>query len=252
MFNRPLSPGARAPGPLDAKPGGGGDGSPRILFADDDNLSRQLVQTILSQAGLSPLLAEDGQQVLEMWRRQPVDLIILDVMMPRLDGFEACRAIRQTSDVPIMMLTSRTGEADVLRGFEAGADDYLSKPFRPKELLARIYAILQRTHRAPAAPAQLAYRELTLDPAAQRLTRREGVVSVSQLEFQILQYMLQRLGRVVSKEDLFKNVWGYAMPAGGMNLVEVAISRLREKIEDDPAQPVYIQTVRGAGYRCGD
>jgi DNA-binding response OmpR family regulator len=222
------------------------------LFADDDSLSRQLVETTLRQSGLTPLLAVDGQQALELWRTHTVDLIILDVTMPRLNGIDTCRAIRLASDIPIMMLTSKTSEADVLKGFEAGADDYLAKPFRPKELVARIQAILQRARSGAASPVSLAYRDLAVDPPAQRLTKRGQTVRVTQLEFQILQYMLERRGSVVSKDDLFRDVWGYAMPSGGMNLVEVAVSRLREKVEDNPSQPQYIQTVRGAGYRFGE
>lgn len=226
--------------------------NPCILFADDDFESRKLVHTTLERAGLTPVLASDGAEALKTWRTQPIDLIILDVKMPQLDGLEVCRRIRKFSDVPVMMLTSLNCEEDILRGFDAGADDYIIKPFQAKELVARIQAILQRVSRlAKASSGSLAYGDLKLDEAAQRVTKRNEIVPATQLEFQLLRYLMQRYGAVVSKENLFQDVWGYVMPFGGLNLIEVAIRRLREKIEDDPSQPVYIQTVRGTGYRFG-
>jgi DNA-binding response OmpR family regulator len=226
--------------------------SPTILFADDDDLSRELVRTMLQQAGMIPVLAADGNEAIKAWSKTAVDLVILDVMMPYRDGFETCRYLRRTSDVPIMMLTSRNSEQDLLKGFEAGADDYIVKPFRPKELLARISAILQRATRlAETGVKHLTYADLHMNVSGQQVTRNDKPLPISQLEFQLLQYLMQHTGVVVSKDDLMRDVWGYTMSSGGLNLVEVAIRRLREKIEQDPAKPVYIKTIRGSGYRFG-
>ena len=225
---------------------------PHILYADDDPSSQQTVQTALKATNLKVLLASSGAEALEVWRKNQLDLIILDVMMPDMSGFEVCQYIRRVSPVPIMMLTGMSREQDLLQGFEAGSDDYIFKPFRPKELIARIHAILQRTARSVTpATGRLMYGGLELDIDAQRALRRGEPVQVTPLEFQLLQYMIQRVGVAISKEELFQNVWGYTMPSGGMNLIEVAVRRLREKIEDDPSRPAYIQTVRGVGYRFG-
>jgi len=229
--------------------------SPRILFVDDDPVSRHLVEKMLQQAEMMPYLAQDGAQALEIWHNTPLDLIILDIMMPVMDGLETCRRIRRVSEIPIMMLTARGSEDDIIQGFEAGADDYLVKPFRPKELVARIRAILRRmSPMTTITPPEnkLSYGDLTLDLTARRVTRRDEVIPVTPLEFRLLHYLLQRVGVVVSKEELFRDVWGYAMPSGGMNLIEVTIRRLRGKIEDTPDRPRYIQTVWGVGYRFGN
>jgi len=226
---------------------------PRVLFADDDHITRQVIQTALENAEMEVFLAQDGATALELWRTRPFDIAILDVMMPEIDGFAVCRTIRENSDLPIMILTAMGREEDILRGFDCGADDYLTKPFRHKELIARVQAILQRMQRLALPPeSQLTYTDLTLDLAAQRLVRAGVNLPITTLEFQLLRYLMQRSGTVISKEDLFQNVWGYMMPAGGMNLIEVAVRRLRGKIEADPARPRYIQTVRGAGYRLGE
>ncbi len=226
--------------------------APQILFADDDPSSQQMVQTALKAANLKVLLASSGAEALEVWRNNPLDLIILDVMMPDMSGFEVCQYIRRVSPVPIMMLTGMSREQDILQGFESGSDDYIFKPFRPKELIARIHAILQRTSRSVTqTTGRLMYGDLELDIDAQRALRRGEPIQVTPLEFQLLQYMIQRVGVALSKEELFQNVWGYTMPSGGMNLIEVAVRRLREKVEEDPSHPAYIQTVRGVGYRFG-
>ncbi|MCX6020519.1 MAG: response regulator transcription factor [Chloroflexi bacterium] len=221
-----------------------------ILFADDDRGVRELVRVTLERAEMKVIPAANGAQLIELWRAATGDLVLLDVNMPRMSGLEVCRYIRRISDIPIMMLTAMDREEDVVAGFEAGADDYITKPFRPNELIARIHAILQRASR-PSRPwgSRLTAGELMLDIAGRQVTLRDQPVAVTQLELQLLQYIMQRPGVAVSKEDLFQNVWGYAMPVGGMNLIEAAIRRLREKIEDDPSQPQRIHTVRGAGYR---
>ncbi len=229
----------------------------RILFVDDDTDIRELIRIVLPRAGFSVLLAENGLQALEMYSRNQVGLVILDIMMPNMDGLEVCRRIRQVADTPIILLTARGQEEDVVEGFEAGADDYIVKPVRPKELVARIQAILNRVERQrEETPHNLIYKHLTLDLDARRVTYYGKNIPVTPLEFQLLQYLIERQGSVLSKEDLLHNVWGYAKAADDinldMNLIEAAIKRLRKKIESDPSRPQYIQTVWGTGYRMGD
>jgi len=225
----------------------------RILFADDDPEIRQMIKLVLEKAGMQVYLAENGQQALDMWRRRPVDVVVLDIMMPLLDGLSVCRRIRQTSTVPVILLSAMAQEEEVVCGLEAGADDYIVKPFRPKELVARLRAVAQRAARHyPESEAVLSFGDLRLDCGGQWVIKKGRPVQLTPLEFRLLQYLMQNIGVVFSKEDLFQNVWGYVQPSGEMNLIEAAIRRLRKKIEADPNQPRYIQTVWGAGYRFGD
>jgi DNA-binding response OmpR family regulator len=227
--------------------------SPNILVADDDPETRELIRLILKDAGMKVVLGENGSQLLELWRANPIDLIILDVMMPVMDGFEACERIRRVSDVPIVFLTAKGQEGDVVNGFEIGADDYIVKPFRPGELIARVRAILNRLERLREdAGRRLQFEKLILDLDARRVVARGKTIEVTPLEFQLLQYLMQNVGIVMSKENLLQNVWGYAETAGDLNLIEAAIRRLRRKLELDPSQPEYIHTVWGAGYRFGE
>lgn len=228
-----------------------------ILFVDDDTDIRELIRIVLHRSGFNVLSAENGVQALEMYSRNQVGLVILDIMMPNMDGLEVCRRIRQVADTPIILLTARGQEEDVVEGFEAGADDYIVKPVRPKELVARIQAILNRVERLrEETPHHLMYKHLALDLDARRVTYYGKNIPVTPLEFQLLQYLIERQGSVLSKEDLLHNVWGYAKAADDinldMNLIEAAIKRLRKKIESDPSRPQYIQTVWGTGYRMGD
>ena len=223
-----------------------------ILVADDDQDLRQMVQFVLQRANMNVLLARNSEEAIELYESRPVDLVILDVMMPVMDGLDACRSIRRLSQTPVLMLTGLDGEDDSVAGFDAGADDYIVKPFRPRELVARINAILQRIQRTvPTASNGLTYGDLALDLTARRLTRRGEIISVTPLEMQLLRYFMERPGAAITKEVLFAKVWGYTMPAGGLNLIEAAIRRLREKVEDDPSTPRYIHTMRGVGYRFG-
>ena len=227
--------------------------SPNILVADDDPETRELIRLILKDAGMKVVLGENGSQLLELWRANPIDLIILDVMMPVMDGFEACQRIRRVSDVPIVFLTAKGQEGDVVNGFEIGADDYIVKPFRPGELIARVRAILNRLERLREdAGRRLQFEKLILDLDARRVVARGKTIEVTPLEFQLLQYLMQNVGIVMSKENLLQNVWGYAEAAGDLNLIEAAVRRLRRKLELDPSQPEYIHTVWGAGYRFGE
>jgi len=227
--------------------------SPNILVADDDPETRELIRLILKDAGMKVVLGENGSQLLELWRAYPIDLIILDVMMPVMDGFEACERIRRVSDVPIVFLTAKGQEGDVVSGFEIGADDYIVKPFRPGELIARVRAILNRLERLREdVGRRLQFEKLILDLDARRVVARGKTIEVTPLEFQLLQYLMQNVGIVMSKENLLQNVWGYAEAAGDLNLIEAAVRRLRRKLELDPSQPEYIHTVWGAGYRFGE
>jgi DNA-binding response OmpR family regulator len=207
---------------------------------------------ILEPIGVDVEYAENGSQMLDLWRKNRIDLIILDIMMPIMDGLEACNRIRQVSDVPIIFLSSKGEEDDIVAGFETGAHEYVLKPFRPKELIARVKAMLLRREVKERIDKQLAFDRLVLDLDAQRVISHGTMIEVSPLEYRLLQYMMQNIGVVISKEDLLKYVWGYVDVAGDMNLIEAAIRRLRRKLELDPSNPEYIQTVWGAGYRFGN
>ena len=224
-----------------------------VLFADDDADNQQIVEFALRGEQINLIYADNGIQALNLLHSDSIDLVILDVMMPIMDGIEACRRIRRISDIPIIILTAKDKEQDVIDGFEAGADDYIVKPFRPRELAARIHAILQRSnyHRRPTKK-ELAFNELKLDLESHCVQNEEKNIDVTPLEFQLLQYLMQHAGVVLSKEDLLKNVWGYVETAGDTNLIEATIRRLRKKVEEDPSRPRYIQTVWGSGYRLGD
>ena len=224
----------------------------QVLCVDDDPDTRIMLGVILKPIGIEVIYAENGSQMLEIWRKNRIDLIILDIMMPIMDGLEACKRIRQVSDVPIIFLSSKGEEDDIVAGFAIGAHDYVLKPFRPKELLARVRAMLLRREEKDRIDKQLAFDRLVLDLDAQRVISHGTTIEVSPLEFRLLQYMMQNIGVVISKEDLLKYVWGYVDVAGDMNLIEAAIRRLRRKLELDPSHPEYIQTVWGAGYRFGN
>ncbi len=223
-----------------------------VLFAEDDADTQELVSLVLQKEGIHVMLANDGPQALDIWRKTPINLMILDILMPEVDGIEICRRVRQISDLPIIFLSARGQEDDVVTGLEIGADDYIIKPFRPRELVARVNTLLKREARRQKAVRQLNYKDLVINLDSHRVTRNSDSLPVSPLEFQLLHYMMRHAGKVVSKPDLLQNVWGYAKQVGNMNLVETTIRRLRMKVEHNPSQPEYIQTVWGAGYRLGD
>jgi DNA-binding response OmpR family regulator len=192
----------------------------------------------------------DGVAALEAFDKTPSDMVILDIMMPRMDGFAACAEIRRRSDVPVIMLTALGGVDDVVKGFNLGADDYISKPFTFKELLARIEAVFRRSDwmRTPPPMHTIVNGELRINVDSHEVYLHDQEVHLTPIEFQLLHYLMGRPGQSVSKESLFREVWGYDF-AGGTNLVEVAARRLREKIEADPSNPQMILTVRGSGYK---
>ena len=225
-------------------------GSLKILFADDDADIKELVGLILQKEGMSVSFADNGLKAIDTWRKNTFDLIVLDIMMPVMDGLEACRRIRRVSDIPIIMLTSLGQEQDVVMGFEVGADDYIIKPFRPRELIARIQAVHNRFSKLKEIERRrLAFKNLVLDLDARQVIFWGRNIEVTRLEFQLLQYLIQNAGVVISKDDLLQNVWGYDRSIEDTNLIEAAIRRLRKKLETDPSRPRFIQTVWGTGYR---
>lgn len=220
----------------------------RLLLVEDDASIREIVSIGLQAAGFRVVTATDGQQGLASARSGGFDAVILDVMLPSLDGFEVCREIRKFSRIPIVMLTARTDLIDVVVGLESGADDYVKKPFELPELMARLRAVLRRA----AAPADgdvlLAAGRLEIDPAAFTVRRDGAELTLTATEFRLLVELARRPGQVFTRELLLQRVWDYEY-LGESHLVDVAIARLRAKVEDDPAHPALIKTVRGVGYR---
>jgi two-component system response regulator MtrA len=218
-----------------------------VLIVEDDASIREVTALGLSRAGLRVSTAIDGREALAAWRTHEFDAIVLDVMLPRLDGYDVCREIRKSSSLPILMLTARTDTIDVVVGLEAGADDYLKKPFDVPELVARVRALLRRAT-APIAETRISIGPIDIDPE-RFVVRKDGRdVPVTATEFRLLLELAKRPGRVFTREVLLDRVWSYSY-LGDSRLVDVAVQRLRAKVEDDPARPRLIRTVRGAGYK---
>jgi len=219
----------------------------KILAVDDDRELLGLIGFTLRQAGYLAIEAADGPEALAVFEREQPDLVILDVNLPGMNGFEVCRRIREQSATPIMMLTVRSGEEDEVKGLDLGADDYLTKPFSPRSLLARVRALLRRTETDRLAPS-LTCGDLSLDIERQGVSLRGGEpIHLTALEFRLLQYLMANAGHTVSFEKVTNHVWGYR-GAGDRQLLKQLIHRLRQKIEVDPAEPRYIVTVPGVGY----
>ena len=219
----------------------------RILLVEDDPSIREVTALGLQGAGYRVTTSGDGREGLARFRQDPFDLVVLDVMLPSLDGFEVCREIRKESRVPIVMLTARTDTIDVVVGLESGADDYVTKPFEMPELVARIRAVLRR---ATAAPEETVLRVggIDVDPAS-FIARRDGRdLGLTATEFRLLLELARRPGQVFTREMLLERVWNYDY-LGDSRMVDVAVQRLRGKVEADPASPALITTVRGVGYR---
>src|SRR5689334_11912604 len=220
----------------------------RILTVEDDERIRTAVKLALEDEGWKVDEAETGEDALERFSQSPTDVVLIDIMLPGVDGFEVCRSIRRMSDVPIIMVTARNDTHDVVAGLEAGADDYLTKPFAPKELSARIRALLRRVR--PVAPGheRLVFGDLELIPEEGKVLRGGSEVHLTKTEFRLLCELAENRGKVFSREELLDKVWGYDYFGDG-RLVDVHIRRLRTKVEADPATPRHVVTVRGLGYR---
>jgi len=220
----------------------------RILTVEDDERIRTAVKMALEDEGWIVDEADNGEDALETFARHPTDVVLIDIMLPGIDGFEVCRSIRRQSDVPIVMVTARADTHDVVAGLEAGADDYLTKPFAPKELSARIRALLRRARTTDPAIAHLTFGDLEIVPEEGVVQRNGAEVHLTKTEFRLLVELASSPGRVFSREVLLERVWGYGYFGDG-RLVDVHVRRLRTKIEADPANPRHVVTVRGLGYK---
>ncbi|MGW9031068.1 response regulator transcription factor [Streptomyces sp. NPDC055722] len=224
----------------------------RVLVVDDDPTVSEVVAGYLGRSGFAVDVAADGPAAVARAAAQPPDLVVLDLMLPGMDGLEVCRRIRGNSPIPVIMLTARGDEEDRILGLEVGADDYVTKPFSPRELVLRVESVLRRTGALAAAQTAppgswLRAGPLALDPNARRVTRHGAELSLTIREFDLLEYFLRNPGRATSREELMRRVWGWEF--GDLSTVTVHVRRLREKIEDDPAHPRLISTVWGVGYR---
>jgi DNA-binding response OmpR family regulator len=221
----------------------------RVLVADDDPLIQRLVRTHLDRAGFRVLSAADGEEALDVAATEQPDLIVLDLMLPKLDGFQVCTRIREFSLVPVVMLTARGEQADKLRGFEAGADDYLTKPFAPAELLARVRAVLRRVQQGgpSSAPSVVKCGDLLIDFVRRRVVAREELVKLTPTEFQLLQQLALNMGKVLSHAELLTSVWGPEY-RDDRDYLWAYVRHLRRKLEPDPDHPRYILSEPGYGY----
>ncbi|PPH54095.1 MtrAB system response regulator MtrA [Rathayibacter sp. AY1E2] len=222
--------------------------SARILVVDDDAALAEMIGIVLRADGYDVSFCADGSGALEAFRRARPDLVLLDLMLPGIDGIEVCRAIRAESGVPVIMLTAKSDTSDVVQGLESGADDYMVKPFDPKELVARIRTRLRPA--TAAANAVLQVGDLSLDVAGHEVRRGETRIGLTPLEFDLLLALASKPQQVFTREMLLEQVWGYHYKAD-TRLVNVHVQRLRAKVEKDPDDPRIVMTVRGVGYRAG-
>jgi two-component system response regulator MtrA len=220
----------------------------RVLIVDDDTALAEMLGIVLRGEGYEPVLCANGERALPLFREHKPDLVLLDLMLPGMDGIDVCRAIRAESGVPIVMLTAKTDTVDVVVGLESGADDYVVKPFKPKELVARIRARLRRSEEP--APELIEIGDLTIDVAGHSVRRDGTPISLTPLEFDLLVALARKPWQVFTREVLLEQVWGYRH-AADTRLVNVHVQRLRSKVERDPERPEVVVTVRGVGYKAG-
>ena len=221
---------------------------PRVLVVDDDPALAEMLTIVLRGEGFDTAVVSDGARALPVVRELRPDLVLLDLMLPGMNGIDVCKAIRAESGLPIVMLTAKSDTIDVVLGLESGADDYMVKPFKPKELVARVRARLRRTDPEPAE--RLAIHNVTIDVPGHRVTREGQSISLTPLEFDLLVALARRPRQVFTREVLLEQVWGYRH-AADTRLVNVHVQRLRSKVERDPEHPEVVLTVRGVGYKAG-
>jgi two-component system, OmpR family, response regulator MtrA len=220
----------------------------RVLVVDDDTALAEMLSIVLRNEGFDSVVCGDGDSAFAAFRDSKPDLVLLDLMLPGRDGIDVCRQIRNESGVPIVMLTAKSDTVDVVLGLESGADDYIVKPFKPKELVARIRARLRRTDEP--APETLEIGDLVIDVAGHAVKRGGQAISLTPLEFDLLVALARKPWQVFTREMLLEQVWGYRH-AADTRLVNVHVQRLRSKIEHDPEHPEIVVTVRGVGYKAG-
>lgn len=219
-----------------------------IMVVDDDQDLAEMLAIVLTGEGMEVDLVGRGDEVMEIFRATPPDLVLLDIMLPGIDGIEVCKQIRAESMVPIVMLTAKGETTDIVKGLEYGADDYIVKPFQPGELIARIKT---RLRRVPSSTAALNLGEVSIDFVAHEVKRDGRVIALTRLEFDLLAALAREPGRVFTRDALLSEVWGYRQTSD-TRLVNVHVQRLRSKIERDPDNPELVMTVRGVGYRAGN
>lgn len=220
----------------------------RVLIVDDDTALAEMLGIVLKNEGYEAGVVTRGDEAIAAFRELKPDLVLLDLMLPGKDGIDVCKEIRAESGVPIVMLTAKTDTVDVVLGLESGADDYVLKPFKPKELVARVRARLRRLDEPK--PETLEIGDLTIDVAGHAVKRADAVIPLTPLEFDLLACLARRPWQVFSREELLEKVWGYRH-AADTRLVNVHVQRLRSKIEKDPEHPEIVVTVRGVGYKAG-
>ncbi len=231
-----------------------------VMVVEDEQNLRETLTYNLTREGYRVISAGDGRTAIEMARREQPDLLMLDLMLPQVDGFEVCRTVRQEMQAPILILTARDSEVDTVLGLELGADDYVTKPFTLRPLLARVKALLRRSEMAAAAGSSsgataaghdVAFDDFVLDRSGRRLRQGDREIPLTMKEYDLLSYLIAHSGQVLSRDFLLEKVWGYDF-SGNTRTVDVHIRWLREKIERDPGEPRRIVTVRGVGYRFED
>lgn len=225
-----------------------------ILIVEDEKSISDIIKLNLEKNGFSVSVAYDGEEALNKAMSENPDLILLDVMLPKMDGFSVCKKIRETKSTPIIMLTAREEEVDKVLGLELGADDYMTKPFSLRELMARVKANLRRSQletKGDAPSEILEFGDLKIDTEKYEVSKRGVVIDLTFREYELLKFIATKRGKIFTRETLLNNVWDYDLYLGDVRTVDVTIRRLREKIEDNPSIPTYVMTKRGVGYYFG-